>query len=110
MGGGISQERIAFNESAFREVNEAIRAGRALRDVSRTMPVVCECARLGCNDVLQMTIGDYERLRRNPRRFAVMPGHEMTIGEVVVEDHGEYRIVEKIGTAGDIAEEADPRQ
>jgi hypothetical protein len=101
--------RIGQNESRLRKVNEGIDAGRGLADVDERMPFVCECGRLGCTEVIELTIADYERVRRSGRRFVVVPGHVNDGVEHVVEDAGEHVVVEKIGLAADVAEAEDPR-
>lgn len=99
--------RIADNEASFRKVNEAIEAGRHDRD--RPATFVCECGALGCNQLLRMTIGEYEAIRSAPRRFVVVDGHEQPEVESVVERHERYTVVAKEGDAGERAEETDPR-
>jgi hypothetical protein len=101
--------RIGENESRLRKVNEGIDAGRGLADVDERLPFICECGRLGCSEVIELRVGDYERVRRSGRRFVVMPGHANDEVERVVEDAGTYVVVEKIGAAADAAEAHDPR-
>jgi hypothetical protein len=101
--------RIGENESRSRKVNEGIDAGRGLADVSERLPFVCECGQLGCTEVVELAIGDYERVRRSGRRFVVVRDHVDTEIERVVEDAGSYVVVEKVGTAADAAEANDPR-
>ena len=48
-------------------------------------------------------------MRADPRRFVIVNGHELPEVEVVVERHGDYSVVEKVGAAGDEAERRDPR-
>jgi hypothetical protein len=100
------KERIARNEDAFRRVNEAIETGRVTRD--GLVGFVCECSQLGCNEVVQLAIGEYEAVRADPRRFFVVPGHEGP-GEDVRERHVRFSVVVKRGTAGDVAQRSDPR-
>jgi hypothetical protein len=101
--------RIGENESRLRKVNEGIDAGRGLADVDERLPFICECGRLGCSEVIELRVGDYERVRRSGRRFVVMPGHANDAVERVVEDAGTYVVVEKIGEAAEAAEADDPR-
>jgi hypothetical protein len=101
-----AEERVARNEAAFRKVNEAIEAGRRTRD--GLVGFVCECARLGCNEIIELSLSEYEAVRADARRFAVRHGHE-TDAERVVETHKRYVVVLKRGRAGDIAEFTDPR-
>ena len=97
--------RRARNETAFRKVNEAITAGRPLADAADSRPVVCECGRLGCTLILELTPEEYHAVRSDPRRFVVADGHESPEIERVVSRRGGWAIVEKIGEAGTIAEE-----
>ncbi|TMM04539.1 MAG: hypothetical protein E6G10_04905 [Actinobacteria bacterium] len=101
-------ERIARNEAAYREVNEAIRAGRADQAADAPRPFVCECGRLGCNELVELTLGEYEAVRANPRRFLMLPGHEIPEVEHV-ERHDGYVVAEKRQEAAAVAEDTDPR-
>jgi hypothetical protein len=99
-------ERVARNEAAFRKVNEGIERGRQTRE--GLVGFVCECGRLGCNEIIELLPSEYEAVRANARRFAVRHGHQ--IGpEAVLETHERYLVVAKRGIAGDIAEFSDPR-
>ena len=69
----------------------------------------CECARLGCNRLIELSVHEYEEIRANPRRFVLIPGHEFPDIETVVESRGGYIIVEKRDLAGEVAEAHDPR-
>ncbi len=102
----VGAARVARNEAAFRKVNEAIERGRETRD--GLVGFVCECGRLGCNEIIELTVSEYEAVRADARRFAVRPGHQ-TDAEEVIEDRGRYLVVTKRGSAGDIAELTDPR-
>jgi hypothetical protein len=63
-----------MNEATFRKVNEGMEAGQ---DPSGLLTFVCECGRLGCNKLIQLTRPEYEGIRENPRRFAILDGHEI---------------------------------
>jgi len=99
-------ERIGRNEATVRRVNEAIEAGRLTRD--GLVEFVCECARLGCNEVVQLTIAEYEDIRAHGRRFFIAHGHS-NAAEDVVDVRDRYWVVEKRGEAGRVAERADER-
>ena len=103
-------ERLAQNESRFRKVNEGIAAGRGLRDVDAELAFVCECGRLGCTDILSVSVGEYEGVRKSGRRFIVSAGHVDPIAEVVVREADGHAVVEKLGAAGEAADERDPRE
>lgn len=104
-----TQERIARNEGIFREINEGIRRGRWPGEEDSVSGFRCECASLGCNQMVPLSFREYERVRQHPRRFIVAPGHERLDVEAVVETQGAYLVVQKLGMAGEAAEEADPR-
>ena len=108
------QRRRARNEALFREVNERIvelETGLAgyEREDSLLVGFVCECPREDCNEIVEVTRGQYESVRSNPRRFLVLPDHEDGDIAHVVERHASYLVVEKEGEAGEIAAEQDPR-
>lgn len=105
----LTEERIGFNEAAFRKVNEAVRAGRGLADAEQVLQLVCECGVLGCNQLLELTVSEYEHLRANPRRFAIVDGHELPQTEAVIERGERYTTVEKFAEGARVAEETDPR-
>ena len=89
----------------MRDVNEAIATGRPLSDAEKPAPFVCECGRLGCNEILELTPADYQAVRNDPRRFVMAIGHDSPDIERVVRRRERWAIVEKIGEAASIAEE-----
>lgn len=103
------QRRLASNEAVFREVNEGIERGQWPGDEAKPVGFRCECARLGCNLLVDLTLPEYEHVRSNPRHFLMISGHEMPEVESVVERHDKYLIVEKRDEAGEHAEKKDPR-
>lgn len=107
MGVDTQAEVVAGNEALFRRVNEAIERG--VWPGEQPSAFRCECARSGCAELLSLTHEKYEAVRSNPRRFIVVPGHEDSRFEDVVERDARWAIVEKRGQAGALAEAADPR-
>ena len=103
-----TDEQIALNESTFRDVNEAIEAGR--REREGLVPFVCECGRLGCTAVVELTLREYEGVRAGSRCFLVAPGHEAEFEEVRSEDPRFTVVVKPEGPLGDIADRTDPRR
>ena len=103
------ERRLAANEDMFRDVNEGIMRGQWPGDPEAPIGFRCECARLGCNLLVSLTLAEYEGVRANPRRFIVVDGHELPEVEVLVERHDAYAVVEKVGAAGEEAERQDPR-
>jgi hypothetical protein len=104
------QRRIAANEAVLREVNEGIERGQWPGEENQLVSFRCECARLGCNELVELTVGEYEHVRQHPRRFIVVPGHQITGAERVVERRDGYVVVEKLDEAGEVAEVTDPRE
>src|SRR2546421_11684457 len=101
--------RIAANEAIFREVNEGIARGQWPGEERAPASFRCECARLGCNALVELTIGEYEQVRAHPRRFLVATAHQLPDVETVVDERSGYLVVEKEEVAGREAEKSDPR-
>lgn len=106
MAGNDIAERLADNEARFRAINDRIEAGHALSLPEEQAVFLCECARLGCNATIEMSLREYSAVRANPRRFLILPAHELPDLEVVVEVHPNFLVVEKFGPAGREAEAA----
>jgi hypothetical protein len=99
--------RAAETEAIFRDVNEAVVERQEPAD-TRT-PILCECSNDSCAESIVVSRVDYERIRAGSTCFFVRPEHVAAGMEVVVERHPDYWVIEKIGKAGEIAEETDPR-
>jgi hypothetical protein len=103
-------ERAARNEAVFRRVNERLEeVNAAFNSMVDGAEFVCECADIDCVERIELSLQQYEAVRDVPTRFIVKPGHELADEERVIESHGEYLIVEKIGHAGKRAIDLDPR-
>lgn len=101
------QRRIANNEDTFRDVNDGIARGQWPGEPGQPISFRCECARLGCNALIELTLADYERVRKHGRRFVLVPGHEIPEVETVVERYDAYAVAEKRDEAGRLAERLD---
>lgn len=102
------RQRVAMNEATFRKVNEGMEAGQDQRGL---LAFLCECGRLGCNKLIELTRAEYENVRADPRRFALVDGHEMPEVEVVVDRTERYILVEKRGDPeAEVVEHTDPRR
>ncbi|HEX5859957.1 MAG TPA: hypothetical protein VFY91_17750 [Microbacterium sp.] len=102
------KQRVAMNEATFRKVNEGMQAGQ---DPAKPLTFICECGRLNCTRLIELTRAEYEGVRQNPRRFAVVEGHEIPEAEEIVERHERYLVVEKTGAPeAEIVEHTDPRR
>ncbi len=87
-------ERIALNETLFRDVNENIRKG-ASDGRHQDAHFVCECGESGCEERVPITLDAYRAVRDHRLHFLVKPGHEIPRAETVVERHSRYVVVEK---------------
>jgi hypothetical protein len=38
---------------------------------------MCECANRDCAALVGLSLQEYEAIRRNPKQFVVLPGHQM---------------------------------
>lgn len=101
--------RIGGNEAAFRKVNEALRGENRLTDAGRLFPFRCECGVLGCNQLVELTVPEYEAVRSMPTHFFLIDGHEIPETERVVERRERYSVVEKEDEAAQVAVDTDPR-
>jgi hypothetical protein len=104
-----AEERRARNEAAFRAANERIaETARETLGIDELVPFLCECDDTGCFTLVQLDLDEYVKVRSNPRWFLELSEH--TDGEVsaVVEEHGRWQIVEKLGRGGQVAEETAP--
>jgi hypothetical protein len=68
--------RIAENQAIFRVVNERVTAWPERRAVPATekLSFYCECADPHCFDRVYLTAPEYEAIRADSSRFAVVPG------------------------------------
>ena len=99
------EQRAARNEALFREVNQNIALLAERHGTASEEPVfICECAKADCAERLSVDVEQYRRVRERARLFFVLPGHEDPQLERVVERRPDYFVVEKTGTAGEVAE------
>ena len=103
------EERLAQNEVLFRSVNESIEQQALKFGGLDSYEFICECSSTECFSRVRLTLQEYEHIRSEGVRFFVLPGHANVEVEVVVEAKDDYCVVEKDGTAGIVAELADPR-
>lgn len=105
---GLSAERIGRNDSIFRQANEQIsEIAEAVPVDDDLTPFICECADSACKDIILMPLAEYSEIRRDARLFLNVPGHEASAQgwAQVIETHDSYVVVEKIGPAGEVAEQ-----
>ena len=105
---GFSMKRIVRNDAIFREANEGIReAAEEHLESGDRVPFVCECADPNCHELVRLTLEEYQLIRSDPRMFINVDGHQASSqgwAEAVASRDG-HVVVEKLGPAGDLAEE-----
>ena len=106
--GELDRERqAALNQALRREVNERRTENGEDAEV---VQFVCECSDPACEELVSLTIDEYEFIRHVPIRLVVRPGHMHHETErVLVEEPGRFLIIEKFGPAGDVIAHLDPR-
>jgi hypothetical protein len=104
----LTLQRIAQNQATFRRANESIDSVAGKVGVEEEVPFICECADVTCFELVRLTLGEYQEIRRHSRRFFNAPGHQRTSqaagADVVIEGGARYVIVEKVGMAGAVAD------
>jgi hypothetical protein len=104
--------RAARSQSLFREINERVK--QLNEGFSMVLPVgewICECADDACVEQIELSVEAYEAVRDDGTHFLVAPGDEHVFFdvEIVTERNDRYWVVEKFGTAGEMAGSFDPR-
>jgi hypothetical protein len=102
-------DAAAHNEEVFRSINERIEEGAKQHGVEQLLPFHCECATEACLETIELPPAEYDRVASHRARFVVVPGHEHSNVETVVERHSAYLVVEKTGEARAEIEREHPR-
>jgi hypothetical protein len=91
-----TRERAEKNERLFRDLNERIREmAEQLAVGPPHLEFICECAREGCLDRIELTLPEYSAVRAEPSHFALVSGHELLDVESLVARHDRYTVVAK---------------
>ena len=113
MTGDIRDDRLAKNESLFREQNEHMEPHNAVHIWVNPAFAdwICECADEGCAVPVRLTVAEYEAVRAKPTQFLVAPSEDHVFPDVecIIRRHERYWIVEKLGRAAEVSEKFDPR-
>jgi hypothetical protein len=106
----VDKLKRAQTEALFRDVNERI-AESAERFDADAAEFVCECADPNCTHRIQTTLEHYDEVRGEPTHFLLVPGHEDTDIERVIERRGRLAIVEKFeAVVARTVRQLDPRR
>ena len=97
-----SLERLARNQTLFREVNERI---EYLAEVNERIgyfaegamsEFVCECSNPECIETIELNLIAYECVRSNPTWFLIKTDHDISQIERVISQDDRYAVVEKL--------------
>jgi hypothetical protein len=107
---GWREERVARNETLFREVNERIKQVNVGLAAVEATDFLCECGDEACTQPISLTMAEYEAVRAEGTQFAVMTGHVVRDLERIVVSNERYVVVAKTDPeAVRIVEAEDPR-
>ena len=71
------QARGARTQSLFRDVNERVKEiNHMFGEVVPLSEWICECCDGTCTERMELMSTEYEAVRSNPRRFAVLPSDQ----------------------------------
>ena len=106
-----TEGRAGRNQALFREINE--RVATLCQTFDQQTPQdgwACECADLTCTEPIEMTLAEYESVRKDSTHFAVAPAEDHVFPDVerLIQRTPRYWVVEKFGDAADVAEQSDP--
>jgi hypothetical protein len=67
------EERMALNEAASRRINEEIEQAHQDDPPDGRMRIACECALRSCDEIIEITMAEYQDVRSDARQFAIVP-------------------------------------
>ena len=87
--------RKARNMAVFRRMNERISEIAISVDEAavQPQPFICECAHIGCTEVMLIPVSAYAEVRDDPTTFLVLPGHDDDQDDDVLLQLPDYSIV-----------------
>ena len=89
------ENRLAETQRAFRIGNERLRGALEATAGGEPIPFLCECTDDTCLGRVDLTLEEYEAVRRHENRFVIVRDHPTLQGERIVQDKGFYQVVEK---------------
>ncbi len=88
----IDLQRSTRMQRLLREVNETVVEVSRSLGATDELDVLCECGD-GCGAFLALELDDYARIRSEPSQFCVLPGHERSDADRIVERHERWLLV-----------------
>lgn len=102
------KERIARNETLFREVNERVREVSPDEE-GEHVGFLCECGEEECTETVFLSVPEYEGVRSERTHFVLTPGHEIPEVETTVQRTERFVVVRKTPAEAATAIDTDPR-
>lgn len=103
----VAKRRLATIEAALRNSNYRVAESQEGRLVLSNL--FCECGDHSCKNHLTLSVEDYDRVRSDPQRFFVAPGHDVDGLDAIVERHRDWIVVEKTDDVAPTLDAADER-
>jgi hypothetical protein len=103
------EERMATNEASSREINERIEEAYHGEPPANRIDIVCECARMTCDAAIDITLDEYEHVRKDARHFVILPEHFADIEQIVSENDRFAVVAKRDGVPADVARRENPR-
>lgn len=96
----LSQRRLIENELIFKKANLAVKSATdkvfgGIEKQSIPLHFYCECSSMACRQKITMTSDEFNYVRQHPDWCLVLKGHSVGEVEKIVEDKGNYLVVEK---------------
>jgi hypothetical protein len=92
----VSLDRLVRNQLVFREVNDRIRELMDQFGIVDPADFVCECSNETCAETVMLDRDEYRAIRASPSLFVIVPGHETTAVEQVIDTNERFMLVEKV--------------
>jgi hypothetical protein len=106
----VREERMAMNETSSREINERIEEAYQGEPPANRIDIVCECARTTCDGAIDITLDEYEHVRKDARHFVILPEHFVgDIERIVFENDRFAEVAKREGVPADVARDENPR-
>jgi len=90
------EERLARNEGASREINEKIEEAYQGEPPANRIDIVCECARMTRDAAIDITLDEYEDVRKDAQHFVILPEHFVGDIEWIVFENDRLAVVANV--------------
>ena len=88
----MNREEVRRNQALVAEVNKRI-AEITVEQREAKSDFLCECGRSDCGELITLDLDEFRAVRRDDRRFAIVPGHLVAEVDSVEESRSRYDVV-----------------